>query len=397
MKKIAISIFIPYYNDETFIEKTVKSCLQQTFTNWELILFDHASTDCSSSIVHKFKDSRIKYIRSDVNLGAGSGKNLSDSLHHMHGKYIKLLCADDIMNPDCLEKLYLYMESHPEKDICFSDMEYIDEFDAPLNTLWSKEIPGVNFENDEKKTLRTMFRGQSHLPYPASFVKKEALESIKLNSTYIMLFDVHLWTSLLIKGYTLGFIPQPLIRYRCHSGQISSIKQIDIASRRGYLEYSDMCYIYFNISDVNIVKFILDDSIYAQKLTEEDKDLIPFVIAYHYITAYLHPHDFPSGCEPFKICGFIKINELLNNNIIAEKIQKKFSYGIKEFRDFYSQQENIKKQENITYIKYIKNKIKNKKASDLSILDIMYIIFRKLYRIILLKDLRHKKRKKYTI
>ena len=338
-----ISIFLPYYNDEKFIGQAVKACFDQTFTDWELILFNHASTDQSSIIVQSIEDKRIKHIRSEENLGAGSGKNLADCLKYMSGKYVKLLCADDAMNPDCLEKLYAYMEAHPEKDMCFSDMEYVDKDGRSLETQWSKEIPKVDFENDELKTLKIMFHGQSHLAYPSSFVKRSVLQNIKLNVTYIMIFDVFLWTRLLINGHKLGFIPEPLIRYRCHSSQMSSVANFNIAVRRGYLEYSAFCEEYFRIKDVAVAKYLVDTD-FASQLMENDVDLIPFVIAHHFLTAHLHPEHFPSGPEPFRLCGFRKINEMLNDNVLAAKIKKRFNYGIREFREFYSTPEDhIKK------------------------------------------------------
>ena len=122
-----ISILLTFYSDEKFIGQAIDACLRQTFTDFELILFNHASTDSSPQIVKSYSDPRIKYFETDKNLGAGSCLNFSKCFSYMTGKYIKLLCADDIMYDNCLYDLYTYMESNPEKDMCFADMQYIDE------------------------------------------------------------------------------------------------------------------------------------------------------------------------------------------------------------------------------------------------------------------------------
>ena len=409
MKKVfpKISIFLPFYNDSTFIEQSVQACIEQTFTDWELILFDHASTDGSADLVKKIHDPRIRYVRTEENLGAGSGRNIAVNLPLMRGEYVKLLCADDCMKEDCLEELYSYMERNPEKDICFSDMEYIDENNKKLNTFWSKEIPFVNLKNDELNTLKIMFKGHSHLAYPSSFIKKKVLNNLSINNTYIMLFDVSLWTDALINGYKIGFIDKPLIWYRCHSKQMSSIDNLAIASRRGYIEYSSLCEKYFSITDINIVKYLID-SPFAEKLEEGDEDLIPFVIAHYYLTGYKHPADFPSGVEPFKMCGYKKIVEIFDDEYLYRKIINKFGYGIRDFRNFYSYPEypdaetsTGENEEMQNVIKAFKRHAKDLHGRDLSLVMLSYLLFRKIIRIITLREIiariKNKKKKKYTV
>ena len=138
--KPLISVFVPYYNDKNVIRDCIDSILTQTYDNFELILFNHASTDGSRDIAHSYNDSRIIHIDAEKNLGAGSGGNITISLPYMHGKYIKLLCADDMLKQDALESLVNCLENNPEKDIVFADMDYVDENCKPLNTKWSKEV-----------------------------------------------------------------------------------------------------------------------------------------------------------------------------------------------------------------------------------------------------------------
>lgn len=117
-----ISVFIPYYNDEKFLKESIESVLNQTYENFELILLNHNSQDSSREIAHSYNDKRIKHIDMPYNLGlGGSGLLTIEFLKVAQGKYTKPFCADDIMLPDCLEKLVNYMENNPDKDFAFGN------------------------------------------------------------------------------------------------------------------------------------------------------------------------------------------------------------------------------------------------------------------------------------
>ena len=193
-----VSVFIPYYNDEKFLKQSIESVLNQTYQNWELILFNHASTDNSRNIAHSYNDKRIKHIDALENLGAGSGYNIKISLPEMKGEYVKLMCADDMLKSDCLEKLTNILEKNPDKDVCFANMDYVDVHGNFLHTTWYGNISMADCESDEKSTLLKFFHGYSHIAFPAALIKTDAIKGINLDTSLIMLFDVSLWVKLLI-------------------------------------------------------------------------------------------------------------------------------------------------------------------------------------------------------
>ena len=163
-----VSILIPYYNDGKNLRDSIQSVLDQTYTDFELILLDHASTEQETvDIAYSFPDPRIKHIRMKKNLGAGSGLLLLEFLKHARGKYIKLFCADDIMLPDGLETLVDFMENNPDKDFAFGNMDYVDENGKPLNENWFHERCKFNINNNESDELALFANGVGHLPFPA--------------------------------------------------------------------------------------------------------------------------------------------------------------------------------------------------------------------------------------
>ena len=104
-----VSILIPVYNDEIFIEDLLKSILNQTFQNFECLIYNHGSTDNSQKMLENFSniDKRIKIFVTHQNIGNGANNKL---LQHATGEYIKFFCADDIMLPNCLEKQVSFFE-----------------------------------------------------------------------------------------------------------------------------------------------------------------------------------------------------------------------------------------------------------------------------------------------
>lgn len=122
-----VSILIPYYNDSDFLPLAIESILEQSFEDFELILINHASTDNSREIAHSYYDKRIIHIDTEKNYGAGTGINLKKFLKVATGEYTKLFCADDMLYKDGLKILVEYMEKHPEKDVAFGDVEFIDK------------------------------------------------------------------------------------------------------------------------------------------------------------------------------------------------------------------------------------------------------------------------------
>lgn len=107
-----VSIITPIYNCEQFLQETIQSVLNQTYTNWELILIDDCSTDNSLSIAETAaqRDSRIRVIKLDQNSGPAVARNIG--IKKAKGKYIAFLDSDDMWFPNKLEKQLSFMEKN---------------------------------------------------------------------------------------------------------------------------------------------------------------------------------------------------------------------------------------------------------------------------------------------
>ena len=195
-----VSIIMPSYNTQKFIEETLDSVLAQTYTNWELIIVDDCSTDNTDEIVSPFlSDSRIIYIQNEKNSGAAVSRNRA--LREAKGKWIAFLDSDDLWTPDKLEKQIAFMQSN---GYCFSYTNYseIDESSEPL---------GKTVTGPKKITKTGMYNycwmGCLTVMYDVEKIGLIQIEDIKKNNDYAM------WLKICKKA-NCYLLDEDLARYR---------------------------------------------------------------------------------------------------------------------------------------------------------------------------------------
>jgi glycosyltransferase involved in cell wall biosynthesis len=122
-----VSIGVPVYNGERFLEATLQSLLAQTFTDFEIIVSDNASTDSTPAICQRYMkmDRRVRYHRYEENVG--SAGNLLRVVGLSSAPYFKLANADDLCSPDLLAECMQVLEASPEVVLCYARTVLIDE------------------------------------------------------------------------------------------------------------------------------------------------------------------------------------------------------------------------------------------------------------------------------
>lgn len=125
-----VSIVVPVYNAERFIEDTINTVLNQTYSNWELILVDDKSTDNSIKLIMPFvaKDKRIKLLKNKTNLHAALTRN--KGINSAKGRYLAFLDADDLWDPTKLEKQVAFMKQ-TDCAFSFTGYEFADAAGVP--------------------------------------------------------------------------------------------------------------------------------------------------------------------------------------------------------------------------------------------------------------------------
>jgi len=219
--KPLVSVTIPLYNNERFVAETIESVLNQTMPDFELLIYDDHSTDQSLEIARSYTDPRIRFIMSDRNLGPEG--NWNRAISEVRGTWVKLLCADDLLFPECLEKqVGIFREAHSAGVSLVSCQRTI--IDAEGKTLIKK----VNFIDGGRKQpsdlVRKMVRMGTNIIgepvcglYPAALIGKTRGYSARIPYT----IDLDFWVQLLRLG-ELWMIDEPLCAFRISNASWSS-------------------------------------------------------------------------------------------------------------------------------------------------------------------------------
>ncbi len=206
-----ISIIMPVYNGQKYLKSAIESILNQTFQEFELIIIDDCSTDESVNIVLSYKDKKIVLIKNKANLGIGASLNIG--LDRAKGSYIARMDADDISISNRLLVQYEFMKNNKDIGVCGS---WYKNF-GKSNKIKHKPIFS---ENIKVALLFDCVIGHSTV-----MIRKEVIDKtgLKYNGNYKKSQDYDLWSRLspLTKFYN---IPQVLVKYRVHMGQVGNIR-----------------------------------------------------------------------------------------------------------------------------------------------------------------------------
>ncbi len=196
---------MPAFNSEKFIRTSLDSVLSQTHRNFELIVIDDFSTDCTKDILNEYKvvDARIKVIYNSANKGVGFSRNCG--VRESKGDFIAFIDSDDIWVEDKLEKS-LELISSTNCDVVFSSYR-----------IFSNHIDiGFNFIVPEKIDLEEILK--ANVIGLSTVVGKRNVFVLNEFSTIWYQEDFQLWVRLLKQNYTFIGLKDVLVFYRNHNG-----------------------------------------------------------------------------------------------------------------------------------------------------------------------------------
>lgn len=203
-----VSVVMPVYNGSRYLREAMDSILNQTFTDFELLVVNDGSTDDSEDIVLSYNDARICYLKNERN--SGICVTLNKGLDNARGKYIARMDCDDVSMPNRLEKQVDYLECHPEVGAIGSDIVTFSEGHSDIY---------FNFVHDKAECKAGLLIATC-FAHPVVMLRSSIVNEhhLRYDDTYRGLEDFELWYRL--SKYTeLTNLPEALIRYRLHKGQ----------------------------------------------------------------------------------------------------------------------------------------------------------------------------------
>ena len=210
-----VSIGLPVFNGEDYIGEAIASVLAQTLSDFELIIYDNASTDRTSAICHQFaaEDRRIHYSRNARNLGAALNYNLC--FERARGTYFKWMAHDDAIEPTFLEETVARLEAVPEAVLCCVNVRQIDAHSRTVKTVDS-EIPSTVGLSPVKRFATVVLRPH-HCTDIFGVFRRRALIGTELHGAYRS-SDRVLLAEMALRGPFVK-VEAPLLIHRDHSAR----------------------------------------------------------------------------------------------------------------------------------------------------------------------------------
>ncbi len=213
-----ITVGIPIYNAELYLEDAIKSVLAQSFKEFELILIDDGSSDSSLDIAKSFKDQRIKVISDGENKKLPY--RLNQIIHLAKYDYIARMDADDLMDVDRLEIQFEYLKRNSDIDLVTTGMYSIGK----CNEILGKRIP-----KNEMMSASQILGGVTNLLHASMLAKKEWCLRNLYQVDNALAEDYELWLSAAIKNdLKYHVLQEPLYYYR----EIENVKKVKMI--KGY-------------------------------------------------------------------------------------------------------------------------------------------------------------------
>ena len=247
-RKPLVSVVMPVYNGEKYLNEAIESILSQTMQDFELILINDGSTDGSLQIIEKYmkKDQRIKMLS---HINKGLVKSLNEGVEASLGTYIARMDADDISMPDRFFKEVLLLRSNPQLDLVGTNFEL----------LFSGTV------SDETRKQKERFESNVNLPvsgfeyrilHPTWMIKKELFSKIGMYDFYYA-EDVEFLFRAIWMGYKVAKIEEKLLRYRVLEESKSAVEGKTEENKRQIISFKMKYLVSYLAQRANTLEYVI--------------------------------------------------------------------------------------------------------------------------------------------
>jgi len=324
-KSTKITVFLTSYNHGKYLRESINSVLNQSYTNFDLIIVDDASSDESWGIIQSYSDSRIQAYQSTVQSNHEyTNKKFADIPKN---EYIAILHSDDAWEPRKLEKQVDFLDSHPEIGAVFTWAQIIDDDGQPFqdeNHFYSRVFEQPN--RSRHQWLNHFFYTGNALCHPSVLIRKKCYEDVGLyRHGFAQLPDLDMWVRLCLR-YEIHILQEKLVRFRVRAGELNSSGNKPETHIRVHFE---LLHLYANYLEIDSREDFLETfPDMGEYLKKEPYDL-KFTLAMVMLK--------PETNRIAKLFGLNVLYYLLNDPAAAPTIKDAYNFGHSEFVNLTAQ------------------------------------------------------------
>lgn len=317
-----VSVIIPSYNHEKYVGEAIQSVLDQTYSDFEIVITDDGSNDNTVSEIKKFTDPRIRLFTFDQNQGADFA--LTNCIKEAKGEYFAILSSDDMFLPHKLEKQIKFLDTRPEIWAVFGYAQIIDEegnnFTDKTHFYYSifKQFNRTRFE-----WLNHFFNKGNCLCHSSVLARRDVYTTIcPPDPRYTQLGDYYMWIKVCLE-HEIYIIQENLIKFRVRQGEKNASGNRPETVIRDSFETIQILKVYLNIKNVEDFMKIFPKAIKeGEKAEKTKKEMIPFLIAMLALKK-----DSPL----YRYLAIDTLYEIFRNKNIAKKIEKNYGFNYIDF------------------------------------------------------------------
>ena len=257
IKAPKISVLLPVYNGGEYLQTAIDSILNQTFSDFEFIIINDASTDDSEKVILSNTDSRIVYIKNEQNLGLI--KTLNKGLDLCKGEYIARMDQDDIANPTRFERQNNVLDHNLEIGVC-----------GTWFTLFGTRENTVVKHPEYHEQIKIAMLGNCPIGHPTVMLRKNNVGNLRYDVNYQAAEDYEFW-SRLVRITQFHNIQESLLQYRIHNSNMSILENSTQINNAKKITGNQLKIIGIENTDFNIEQCqILLGAIFKFRLSDDE-------------------------------------------------------------------------------------------------------------------------------
>nr|MDQ3100817.1 glycosyltransferase [Bacteroidota bacterium] len=212
LRNVPITVLLPVYNSVVFLAATIQSILDQSYSEFELLIIDDLSTDGCKDVIRSFHDARIRTVFHQNNVGLNA--TLNEGIELAKGEYIARMDGDDLMHPERLKIQKRFLDEHPDVAVIASTVDLINT-EGEITGVWDIDRACIT-----QQQIRSMMPNTNCIAHPSVMIRRSALGANRYALEQISAEDWDLWMKLLSQGKKIAKIEQPLLKYRVHAASM---------------------------------------------------------------------------------------------------------------------------------------------------------------------------------